>query len=86
MSAKRLTVQKYSVPPRKAKIVMKIRCFPSPADIPRRKSDRAQMTQNRMSVITVTARRRSLIRMVRKMSYKKPAAAPKPREAAASQS
>ncbi len=55
--AKRLTVTKYSAPPKKAKITTNTRCRPPPRVSPNRNSAAAHTGQKTISVTTVTAAR-----------------------------
>jgi|GEM_PF-844731 len=83
MSESGLKTMKYAVAPRKAMMNMNRRCRPCPMDNPMRNSAAPVISQNRMSVMVVTTALRALRRTTRKMSYKKPAAAPSAREEAA---
>jgi hypothetical protein len=76
-------VQKYSTAPRKDKIIMNSLWRPCPSDKPSRNSPRPHTSQNRKSVTAVTVFDRALLLTTRKISYKKPAAAPSTREEAA---
>ena len=78
-----LKTTKYAVAPRKAMTIINSLCRPCPRDKPMRNSAAPVISQNRMSVMVVTAMLRALRRTTRKMSYKKPAAAPSAREEAA---
>ncbi|SHI19700.1 hypothetical protein SAMN02745823_03263 [Sporobacter termitidis DSM 10068] len=62
---------------------IKIRCRPWPSEMPRRKSARPVISQNRKSVTAVTVFERLLWRTTRKKSYKNPAAIPRTKEDAA---
>jgi len=78
-----LSTAKYAAALKNARMTMKSRCRTWPMVSPSRNRPAPVMSQNSTSVTVVTTMDRARRRTTRKMSYKKPAAAPRAREEAA---